>query len=128
MAARCITLLACPKPIVLIFRSPMNWVNVPNTGSTVLWRLPFIFFTVVRNAELLLLGAFPETLASYRTVDTDMLACTVLLLFGLDPTVQELFGERYGFSLRTGVTVAFPVINEIIRASLVGAVGRYEAL
>ncbi len=35
MAATSMHLLALEIPCVLIFRSPMNWVSVPNTGSTV---------------------------------------------------------------------------------------------
>jgi hypothetical protein len=39
----CIALFACFIPMVFIFRSPVAWVKVPQTGSTFGFRLPFIY-------------------------------------------------------------------------------------
>lgn len=43
MAAKCITLLACLIPMVFILRKPINWVNVPKTGSTAMFHYYFEF-------------------------------------------------------------------------------------
>lgn len=43
IAERRITLLVCAIPMVFILRMPMNRVKVPNTGSTVLCRLHFMY-------------------------------------------------------------------------------------
>ena len=88
----------------------------------------FVFFAIVGDAELLLLCALAKTGTSYRTIDTDMLSCTVLLLLGARTMIVEDLGERDYLSLWAQVMVLPVVVDETIGAALVGAVRRDEAL
>ena len=93
---------------------------------TALWTLhpldvTFVFFAVVGDTELLLLCTFAQTGTMQRTIDTDVLSCTVLLLPGTRPVIVEDLGERDHLFLGTNVMVRRFNIFEARWPALVGA-------
>ena len=101
-------------------------LHVPALWTVHPFDVPFVFFAVVGDAELLLLCALAKAPLPYGATFANVLASTVLLLLGTRPVIVEDLGERDHLPLGANVMVMFPFINEIGRPALVGPVGRYE--
>lgn len=106
--------------LALAFHVPPLWAVYP-------FVVAFIFFSVIGNAELLLLCALAQTITANRAICAYVFSRSIFFLSCSCSVIIELFCKGYYLALRTYIMVAIFVVGKIIGTALIGAVWWYKA-